>query len=173
VRAIKPVGAVALLAGALAGCFVAGRATVTPGGPRNPIVLERGIPSIRQSTIAAGGSDRRNDPRGMALWANGGQSFTLIGASRLDWYRTREAQVTSWAGQVFWGPGRAPTQAWALAQTTLAWRNGRWVVLAMRALPDPAPSPAALSGADPRAQSSVAFYSQLRGFTPVSYGAPG
>jgi hypothetical protein len=215
VHAIKPVGSLALLIGALGGCFVAGRATVTAGGPRNPIVLERGIPvgvqrtphgavaaadeylaieqetverdpigfaslveadyapSIRQSTIAAGGSDRRSDPRGMALWASGGQSFTLIGASRLDWYRTREAQVTSWAGQVFWGPGRAPTQAWALAETTLAWRNGRWVVLGMRTLPDPAPSPAALSGADPRAQSSVAFYSQLRGFAPVSYGAPG
>jgi hypothetical protein len=215
VRAIKPIGSLAVLAGVLVGCFIGGRATVTAGGPRNPIVLERGIPvgvqrtpqgavaaaneylaveqqtverdpigfgslveadyapSSRQGTIAAGASDRRNDPRGMALWANGGQSFTLVAASRLDWYRTSEAQVTSWAGQVFWGLARPPTQSWALAQTTLAWRNGRWVVLVMRTLPDPAPSPAALSGADPRAQSSAAFYSQLRDFTPVSYGAPG
>jgi hypothetical protein len=215
VRAIKPVGYLALLAGVLVGCFAAGRATVRAGGRPNPIVLKHGIPvgvrrtpqgavaaadeylaveqqtverdpvrfasmveadyapAIRQSTIAAGAADRRSDPVGMALWANGGQSFTLIAASRLDWYRSGRAQVTSWAGQVFWGLGRAPTQAWALARTTLAWRNGRWVVLAMRALADPAPSPAALSAADPRDETSAAFYSQLRGFMPVSYGAPG
>ena len=129
--------------------------------------------SIRQSTIAAGAADRSGDPAGMVLWADGGQSFTVIGASRLDWYRSGGAQVTLWAGQVFWGPGRAPTQAWALAQTTLVWRHGRWLVLAMRALPDHAPSPAALSGADPRAETGAAFDSQLRGFTSVSYGAPG
>ena len=215
VRAFTPLGSLALLAGVLVGCFVAGRATVTVGGRPNPIVLERGIPvgvqrtprgavaaadeyvaveqetverdpvrfasmvkadyapSIRRSTIATGAANRRSDPIGMALWANGGQSFTLIAASRLDWYRNAAARVTSWAGQVFWGPGRAPTQAWALVETTLAWRNGRWVVLAMRALPDHAPSPAALSAADPRDETSDAFYSQLRGFTPVSYSAPG
>ena len=214
-RAIKPVGSLALLVGVLAGCFAAGRATVSAGGRLNPIVLEHGIPvgvqrtpsgavaaadeylaveqetverdparfasvvrvdyapSIRQSTIAAGTADRSGDPAGMALWANGGQSFTVIGASRLDWYRTGEAQVTLWAGQVFWGPGRPPTQAWARAQTTLVWRNGRWLVLAMRTLPSPAPSPAALSGADPRAETSTTFDSQLRGFTSVSYGGPG
>lgn len=130
-------------------------------------------PSVRQSTVAAGAADRSSDPAGMALWANGGQSFTVIGASRLDWYRSGEAQVTLWGGQVFWGPGRPPTQAWALAQTTLVWRHGRWLVLAMLTLPAPAPSPAALSGADPGAETSTAFDSQLRGFTSVSYGAPG
>src|SRR5205085_8118152 len=40
-------------------------------------------PSIRRSTIATGAANRRSDPIGMALWANGGQSFTLIAASRL------------------------------------------------------------------------------------------
>jgi hypothetical protein len=214
-RALRPVGLLALLAGALAGCFAAGRATVRPGGLPNPIVVKRGIPvgvertpqgalaaadeylaveqetverdparfaslvdvdyapSIRQSAIAGGAADRRGDPVGMALWANGGQSFTLVAASRLDSYRGGRAQVTAWAGQVFWGPDRAPTQTWALAQTTLAWREGRWVVLAMRALSDPAPSPAVLSAANPRDETSTAFYSELRGFTPVSYGAPG
>lgn len=130
-------------------------------------------PSIRRSTIAAAASERRGDPIGMALWANGGQCFTVIAASRLGWYRSGGAQVTSWAGQVFWGPGRAPTQVWALAQTTLGWRDGRWVVLAMRVLPDPAPSPAAVSATDPRDDTSATFDSQLRGFTAVSYGAPG
>ena len=214
-RAIKPVGSLALLAGILAGVFGAGRATVSAAGRPNLIALEHGIPvgvrrtprgalvaaeeylaveqetverdpprfasvvhvdyapSIRQSTIAAAAADRSSDPAGMALWANGGQSFTVIGAGRLDWYRNGGAQVTLWAGQVFWGPGRPPTQAWALAQTTLVWRNGRWLVLAMRALPDHAPSPAALSGADPRAETTTTFDSQLRGFTSVSYGAPG
>ena len=213
-RAVKPLGFIALLMGVVVGCFAAGRATVTAGGRPNPIVLERGIPvgvqrtrqgavaaadeylaveqetvernparfaslvqvayapTIRQSTLAAGAAERRSDPAGMTLWADGGQSLTLIGASRLDWYGGGGAQVTSWAAQVFWGPGRAPTQAWALAQTTLAWRNGRWLVLTMRALADPAPSPAALSAADPRNDTSAAFDSQLRGFTPVSYGTP-
>jgi hypothetical protein len=215
VRAIKPIGSLAVLAGALVGCFIAGRATVSVNRRPNPIVLERGIPvgvqrtpqgavaaadeyvaveqdtierdparfgsmvevdyarSIRQSATASAAAIRRSDPAGMALWADGGQSFTLIAASRLDWYRSGGARVTSWAGQLFWGPGRAPTQAWALAQTTLAWRDGRWVVLAMRTLPDPAPSPAVLSAADPRADTTEAFYSQLRGFVPVNYGAPG
>ena len=214
-RAIKPLGFVALLAGVLAACFAAGRATVSASAPPNPIVLKRGIPmgvlrtapgalaaaddylaveqetverdpvrfaslveadyapSIRQSTMAAGASDRRSDPGGMTLWADRGESFTVIGASRLDWYRSGGARVTAWAGQVFWGPERPPTQAWALAQITLAWRNGRWMVLAMRRLADPAPSPAALSGAEPRDETSAAFYSQLGGFAPVSYGAPG
>jgi hypothetical protein len=215
VRAIKPVGSLALLAGILAGCFAAGRATVSAAGRPNPIVLAHGIPvgvqptpqgalaaadeylaleqetiernparfaavvkvdyapSIRQSTIAAGAADRRSDPVGIALWANGGQSFTVIAASRLDWYQSGRAQITLWAGQVFWGPGRPPTQAWALAETTLVWRNGRWLVFAMRALPDHAPSPAALSGAEARAETNTTFDSQLRGFTSVSYGAPG
>jgi hypothetical protein len=215
VRAIKPVGSLALLAAILAGCFAAGRATVSAAGRPNPIVREHGIPvgvqptpqgalaaaaeylaveqatverdparfasvvqvdyapSIRQSAIAAGAGDRSSDPVGMALWANGGRSFTVIAANRLDWYRRGGAQITLWAGQVFWGPGRPPTQAWALAQTTLVWRNGRWLVLALRALPARAPSPAALSGADPRDETSATFDSRLRGFTPVSYGAPG
>jgi hypothetical protein len=206
---MRPVGLLAVLAGVPAGCFAAGRATVSAGGRPNPIVLERGIPvgvqhtregalaaadeylaleqesverdparfaslvetdfapSIRHTTLAAAASDRQADLGGMALWADGGQSFTVIAASRLDRYRSVAAGITSWAGQVFWGPERAPTEAWALARITLGWRNGRWVVRAMRGLGDPAPSPAALSGADPVEQTSVAFSSQLRGFTPV------
>jgi len=131
------------------------------------------VQSAQASSLAAASSDRQRDPAGMALWAGGGESFTVIGAHRLDWYRRDSARVTTWAGQIFWGPRQAPSQVWAIGRTTLVWRGGRWRVSAISTLPEPAPVPAALPQADARDDSREVFETQLQGFTPVSYGTAG
>jgi hypothetical protein len=129
-------------------------------------------PATKQSALADAAADRKRDPGGMRLWATGGQSFTVIGAHRLDWYRGDSAQVATWAGQIFWGPGQAPCQVWALGRISLAWRRGRWRVSAMTTLPGPPPAPSSLPQAGPADDTSDAFYSQLEGFSPVTYGSP-
>ena len=109
----------------------------------------------------------------MTLWADGGESFTMIGAHRLDWYRPDRAQITAWAAQVFWGPGQPPCQAWSLARITLGWRDDRWEVTGMTTLPVAAPAPAALPQAARADDGAAVFSTELAGFTPVSYGSPG
>jgi hypothetical protein len=128
---------------------------------------------IRSGSLASAEVDRRNDPIGMALWARGGESYTVIGAHRLDAYTGERATVTTWAGQVYWGPGQPPTQTWALGRTMLAWTSGRWSVRAMSTLPNPGPSPAAVPQAGPGDDSASRFDTLLDGFTPVTYYATG
>jgi hypothetical protein len=128
---------------------------------------------LRAGALAAAEQDRRLDPRGMALWASGGRSFTVIGAHRLDWYRGEEAQVTAWAAQIFWGAGEPPAQAWSLARITLQWSDGRWRVTVMSTLPAAIPAPASLPQAAPSDDSASTFARELAGFSPVSYGSPG
>jgi hypothetical protein len=128
--------------------------------------------ALKAGALAAAEKDRQRDPRGMRLWTDGGQSFTVIGAHRLDWYRAGGAQVTVWAGQVFWGPGQPPCQAWSIGRITLAWRDRRWEVTAISTLPVPAPAPAALPQASPGDDTASMFSSALAGFSPVSYGSP-
>ena len=109
----------------------------------------------------------------MALWGRGGESFTVIGAARLDWYHGDSAQVTTWAGQIFWGPGQAPAQVWSLGQVSLIWRSRQWEVSALSTLPEPAPSPSALPQAAREDETAATLDAKLAGFTPVTYGAPG
>ena len=137
------------------------------------LVSEDYAPALKGAALAAADQDRRRDPRGMRLWAEGGESFTVIGADRLDWYRFGTAQVTAWAGQVFWGPGQPPCQAWSLARVTLGWREGHWELTGMTTLPAAAPAPAALPQASRADDSAAMFSSELVGFTPASYGSPG
>lgn len=136
------------------------------------LVSEDYVPSLHGSARAGARADRRQDPAGMRLWARGGQSFTTIGAHRLDWYRGDSAQVTSWVGQVFWGPGQPPCQAWEFDQATVVWQAGRWRVSGMTTLPAVAPAPAKLPQATSRDDSGAAFDTELAGFAPVSYGSP-
>jgi hypothetical protein len=137
------------------------------------LVSEDYASALKAAALAVAAQDRQRDPRGMTLWIKGGESFTVIGAHRLDWYRPKAAQVTAWAAQVFWGPGQRPCQAWSLGRITLSWSDGHWEVTGMTTLPVAAPAPAALPQAAPSDDSAAAFTSELAGFTPVSYGSPG
>lgn len=128
--------------------------------------------SIKAGSLAAARDERLRDPAGMRLWASGGQSFTAVAAHRLDWYRGGNAEVTTWAGQVFWGPRQPPSQVWALGRADLFWRNGRWEVTAMITLPVPAPAPAALPQAAPVDDKAADFDLRLGGYLPVRYGSP-
>jgi hypothetical protein len=128
---------------------------------------------IQTQALAAGESDRHDDPLAKPSSGGGARSFTVIGADRLDAYGGDAATVTTWAGQFYWGPGQTPVQVWALGQTTLAWTAGRWRVTAMRTLPGPGPAPAATPQAGPGDDSSSVFDRVLGGFTPVTYGAAG
>jgi hypothetical protein len=137
------------------------------------LVAEDWTEQLKPSSLAAGREDRLRDPAGVELWAAGGQSFTTVAAHGLDWYRGDTAEVTTWAAQIFWGPGQPPSQVWALGRTDLVWRDRRWEVSAMTTLPVQAPAPAALPQAGPLDDTARDFYSQLTGFSPVSYGRPG
>jgi hypothetical protein len=137
------------------------------------LVSEDYASGLKVAAIAGAQQHRQRDPRGMTIWARGGESFTVIGAQRLDRYRAESAQITAWAGQVFWGPGQPPCQAWSLGRVTLAWHDDRWEVTGMTTLPSAAPAPAALPQATLADQSAAAFSAQLAGFTAVSYGSPG
>lgn len=126
---------------------------------------------LQASALAAADSDRKRDPLGMRLWADGGESLTTIGAHRLDRYGGDTAQVTLWVGQVLWGPGQQPAQVWGLSRVTLVWRAGQWKVTTMDGLAEPAPAPAQLPQASSGDDTSEVFSSELDGFTPVNYGS--
>ena len=172
-----PVGIERTPAGALAAAedyLATEQATVERDPARfRALVLTDYVRRLGADALTAARFDRLRDARGMALWGRGGESFTVIGAGRLDWYHGDSAQVTTWAGQIFWGPGVAPTQVWSLSQTRLIWLAGRWEVGAMSTLPEPAPSPWALPQASREDDAAANLDARLAGFTSVSYGAPG
>ncbi len=135
------------------------------------LVSEDYAGALRASALVEAAADRKRDPRGMRLWADGGESFTTVGAHRLDWYRDNSAQVTVWVGQVFWGPGQPPCQVWGLTRATIVWGNRHWQVTSMDTAPGTAPAPARLPQASPEDDSSARFSSELAGFSSVSYGS--
>jgi hypothetical protein len=134
------------------------------------LVREAYAPGLRDAALRAARDDRLRDPSGLALWARGGQSFVVIGAHHLDYYHGGMAEVRTWAGQVFWGPGTSPAQTWALGRTTLVWIRDRWRVSAMDTLPSPGPAPAETPQAGSRDDTTAVFDGLLRGFTAVRYG---
>jgi hypothetical protein len=169
-----PVGVERSPAGALAAAddYVAVEQRTVERDPArfSALVRQAYVPVLESAALAGGRADRRGDPGGSALWAGGGESFTVIAAHRLDRYESDGAVVTVLAGQVFWGPGRGPEQVWELGQVSLAWDRGRWRVAAMRTLPAPAPAPASLPQASSRDDSTGAFDRALGGFAAVGYG---
>jgi hypothetical protein len=128
-------------------------------------------PAIKASAIRGAAATRAENPAAMQLWARGGQNLSVIGARRLDYYRGDDAQVTTWDADIFWGPGRAPKQAWVLTQTTLRWSGGRWRVTVTATLPMAGPVPAVTPQADAANDSAAAFRADLAGFSAPSYGA--
>jgi hypothetical protein len=175
-RAGVPIGVEHTPAGAVAAAdeYVATEQATVERDPARfaALVSKDYVASVRAGSLAAGRDDRLRDPAGMKLSASGGESFTTVAAHRLDWYRSSAAQVTTWAGQVFWGPHQPPSQVWALGRTDLIWRNGRWEVSGMSTLPTPAPAPAALPQDGPTDDTAADFYARLNGFVAVSYGSP-
>lgn len=176
IRAGVPVGVEKSSAGAVAAAdeyVTTEQATVERDPGRfAALVSQDYAPAVKAGSLAAAGDDRLRDAAGMKLWASGGESFTTVAAHRLDWYRRDAAQVTTWTGQVFWGPHQPPSQVWALGRTDLAWRDSRWEVTDMTTLPAAAPAPAALPQDGPTHDTAADFYSRLHGFVPVSYGSP-
>jgi hypothetical protein len=128
-------------------------------------------PAIKASAVRGAVATRAENAAAMQLWARGGQNLSVIGARRLDYYRGDDAQVTTWNADIFWGPGRAPKQAWVLTQTSLRWSAGRWRVAATATLPTAGPVPAMTPQADGANDSAAAFRADLAGFSAPSYGA--
>lgn len=172
-----PVGVDQSRAGALAAAdsYIATEQATIEEAPARfaALVSEVYAARLKAGALAAGARARLEDPRGVRLWAGGGESFTAVGAQRLDSYRGDSATVTTWAVQVFWGPGQQPCQVWALGQITLAWQGGRWRVTTMRLLPGPAPAPASLPQAAAADDITMVFDARLEGFSPVGYGSVG
>jgi len=137
------------------------------------LVREAFATAIQPEVLQEAAAVRARDPRGMALWASGGRSVTMIGAHRVDFYGDGVAQVTSWVGTIFWGPGQPPKQAWDLARTQLRWAGGRWLVTGMvTRLPTPGPVPASTPQADPGDDTAGEFDNALAGFSALGTGAP-
>jgi len=172
-----PIGVVASRAGALAAAdsylIVDQQAIEQDPGRFQALVREAFAAAIQHDVLEQAAAVRAQDSRGMALWASGGRSATMIGAHRVDFYRDGAAQVTSWVGTIFWGPGQPPKQAWDLARTQLRWTDGRWLVTSMvTRLPTPGPVPASTPQADPRDDTAGDFDNALAGFGALGTGAP-
>jgi hypothetical protein len=149
-------------------------ATVERNPRRDQLLIDTVYaPAIRGSALGGAATVRNQNATAMGLWADGGQNLSLIGARRLDYYRGDEAQVTTWNVDVFWGPGRAPKQAWVLTQTSLQWARGRWLVISTATLPTPGPVPAGTPQATGTNDSEWAFDQALAGFSAPMYGAAG
>jgi hypothetical protein len=127
-------------------------------------------PAARAGALAAAGQVRASDPVNMANYRRGGRGIAVVAARRLESYTPSLAVVTTWVGGVLWGPALSPRQSWQLVDTTLAWRRGRWMVLAstVRATPAPAPAAVYVQGASDQTQ---AFQRELVGMSAPFYGA--
>jgi hypothetical protein len=170
-----PVGVARTPAGALAAAdnYVA---VASQTVEQSPTVFARLVaaayaPSARAVTLTQAAAIRAADPAGMRNYRHGGRAVAVIGARRLDRYTPGRATVTTWLGGFVWGPRVAPRQSWNLVETTLAWQNGRWAVLASDAAPAPAPVPSVVIVDGPNNQAP-AFDRALAGMTAPFYGAP-
>ena len=127
-------------------------------------------PASRASTLAQAAQARAADVTDMRNYAQGGRAVAVIAARRLDRYTPGRATVTSWLGGFVWGPALSPRQSWNLVDTTLIWRQGRWLVLSMNTERTPAPVPSVVF-VDGHNNQSATFNARLAGMTAPFYGA--
>lgn len=127
-------------------------------------------PTTRTGTLAQAARVRAADLADMRNYAQGGRAVAVIAARRLDRYTPARASVTSWLGGFVWGPRLSPRQSWNLVDTTLTWRQGRWLVASMNTERTPAPVPSVVF-VDGNNNQSGAFNAGLVGMTAPFYGA--
>jgi hypothetical protein len=124
----------------------------------------------RASALAQASAERGADIADMRNYARGGRAVAVIAARRLDHYTRSRATITSWLGGFVWGPALSPRQSWNLVDTTLLWRQGRWLIASMNTERTPAPVPSVVF-VDGRNNHSAAFDARLAGMTAPFYGA--
>ena len=127
-------------------------------------------PGARAGTLAQASAARGADIADMRNYARGGRAVAVIAARRLDHYTRSRATITSWLGGFVWGPAVSPRQSWNLVDTTLLWRQGRWLIASMSAERTPAPVPSVVF-VDGHNNQSGAFDARLAGMTAPFYGA--
>jgi hypothetical protein len=127
-------------------------------------------PGSRASTLAQAAAARGADVADMRNYARGGRAVAVIAARRLDHYTPGRATVTSWLGGFVWGPAISPRQSWNLVDTTLLWRQGRWLIASMSTERTAAPVPSVVF-VDGGNNRSGAFDARLAGMTAPFYGA--
>jgi hypothetical protein len=135
------------------------------------LVAQAYAPEVRDRTLAQARRLLTGDAQNMGNYAQGGHGIAVIAARRLDAYTPESATVTSWLAGFVWGPRLAPRQTWNLIDTTLRWRQGRWLVLSSNTDATPAPVPAIVyvNGPNDRAPA----FARLQGMTAPFYGAAG
>jgi hypothetical protein len=135
------------------------------------LVAQAYAPEVRARTLAQAQQLLTGDAQNMGNYRQGGHGIAVIAARRLDSYTPASATVTSWLAGFVWGPRLAPRQTWNLIDTTLRWRQGRWLVLSSDTDATPAPVPAIVyvNGANDRAPA----FARLAGMTAPFYGAAG
>jgi len=132
------------------------------------LVAQDYAPQARPGTLAQAQQIRGSDTQNMANYRHGGRGIAVIAARRLDSYTPASATVTSWLGGFVWGPQLAPRQTWNLADTTMRWQAGRWLVVSSDTDTTPAPVPSIvyLDGPNDRAPA----FGRLAGMTAPFYG---
>ena len=169
-----PVGVQDSAAGALAAAdnylAIASQTVEQDPGEFSALVNTVYTPGSRASTLAQAAAARGADVADMRNYAQGGRAVAVIAARRLDHYTPGRATVTSWLGGFVWGPALSPRQSWNLVDTTLVWRQGRWLIASMSAERTAAPVPSVVF-VDGHNNQSGAFDARLAGMTAPFYGA--
>jgi hypothetical protein len=169
-----PVGVRDTAAGALAAAdnYLAIASQTVEQNPAQFAVLVNTVytPGSRAGTLVQASAERGGDIADMRNYARGGRAVAVIAARRLDRYTPGRATITSWLGGFVWGPALSPRQSWNLVDTTLLWRQGRWVIASMNTERTPAPVPSVVF-VDGHNNQSAAFDAALAGMTAPFYGA--
>jgi hypothetical protein len=125
--------------------------------------------AARATALTQATRARAADTTLMRNYADGGHALAVIAARRIDTYTPLRVTLTTWLGGFVWGPTFTPRQTWDLVNTTLVWRDGRWLTAAMNTQATPAPVPSIVY-VDGNNNQSPAF-NALNGMTAPFYGA--
>ncbi len=170
-----PVGVQDTPAGALAASdnyvALAARSIEQNPGVFAALVAQAYLPAARERALAQARALRTADKQNIGNYAEGGRGLAVVAARRLDRFSPGTATVTSWLGGFVWGPRLAPRQTWDLVDTTLDWRDGRWLVASsqVQATPAPVPSIVYVQGSN----NTSAAFARLAGMSAPVYGTAG
>jgi hypothetical protein len=128
-------------------------------------------PATGQLSLQEAAQLRSSDTTLTSAYAAGARALAVVGARRLDSYSRQRATLTTWVGAFLWGPTLAPEQTWNLINSTLVWRDGRWLLaqLHIDTTAAPVPSIVYVDGDN----NTAAAFNALNGMTAPFYGTAG
>jgi len=128
-------------------------------------------PATGQLSLRQAAQLRSSDTTLTSAYSAGARAIAVVGARRLDSYSPQRATLTTWVGAFLWGPTLAPEQTWNLINSTLVWRDSRWLLAQLHVDTTPAPVPSIVY-VDGDNNTATAF-NALNGMTAPFYGTGG